>query len=108
MVGAQVQCAALEVIPLIPAFKLALVFSEGSLHPKLTPALRSPLREVRAAALSCLGALATRQGVLSVLGSSPGYAEAVTEWMGGLGDALLDTSHAVASEAHACARCDHM
>ena len=100
----QVQCAALEVIPLVPPFKLAGLLSVGTLHPKINPAIRSPLREIRAAAIYALGGLACRQGALNALGSSPQYAECVLEWIGGLGDALLDTSHAVASAAHACAQ----
>ena len=99
----QVQCAALEIIPLVPTHKLAALFSKGSLHPKLTPALRSPLREVRAAALNSLGSLAGRPGALSALGETSERADSVREWIGSLGDALLDGSHAVASTAHACA-----
>ena len=40
----QVQCAALETIPLIPASKLKGLLKENLLFPSLVPAMRSPLR----------------------------------------------------------------
>ena len=91
-------------MPLVPPFKLAALLSEGTMHPKITPAIRSPMREVRAAALNSLGSLASRAGALSAFASSTPYADIVFEWVGAMGDALLDPSHAVTAAAHACAR----
>lgn len=88
----------------MPPFKLAGLLAEGSLHPKITPALRSPLREIRAATLNALAGIPSRPGALSAFGSSPATADSIYEWIGGVGDALLDASHAVAAGAHACAR----
>lgn len=47
--GAQVQCAALDMIPLIPAAKLTPILAQGTMHPQLLPALRSPMRYAQAA-----------------------------------------------------------
>lgn len=97
----QVQCSALEVLPLAPMPKLLKLFTDGELAKHIISCLQSSLPEVRSAAASSVAHLLSSQDLLRHLASSGNLLTAVTQWAGLLGAALSDPAPAVMSAAHA-------
>jgi len=97
----QVQCSALEVLPLAPMPKLLKLFTDGELAKHIISCLQSSLPEVRAAAATSVAHLLSSQDLLRHLASSGTLLTAVTQWAGLLGAALSDPAPAVIGAAHA-------
>ncbi len=97
----QVQCSALEVLPLVPMPKLLKLFTDGELAKHIISCLQSSLPEVRAAAATSVAHLLSSQDLLRHLASSGTLLTAVTQWAGLLGAALSDPAPAVIGAAHA-------
>ena len=62
-------------------------------------------REVRAAAVTAVGQLAERPAHLAVFAAQPSTSAALQECVAALGDALLDSAHAVCQAACSAVRC---
>lgn len=97
----EVQCSALEVLPLAPMPKLLKLFTDGELAKHIISCLQSSLPEVRAAAATSVAHLLSSQDLLQHLASSGNLLTAVTQWAGLLGAALSDPAPAVIGAAHA-------
>jgi len=97
----QVQCSALEVLPLAPMPKLLKLFTDGELAKHINSCLQSSLPEVRAAAVTAVAHLLSSQDLLRHLASSGNLLTAVTQWARLLGAALSDPAPAVIGAAHA-------
>ena len=97
----QVQCCALDVLPLAPTAKLIKLFTDGELAKHVSSCLQSSLPDVRVAAVTCAAHLLSSQELLVGLASSGSLLTAITQWAGALGRALTDTAPAVNGAAHA-------
>ena len=97
----QVQCCALDVLPLAPVPKLLKLFTDGELAKHVISCLQSSLPEVRVAAVTSAAHLLSNQELLAHLAGSGTLLTAVTQWAGLLGAALMDPAPAVIGAAHA-------
>ena len=59
------------------------------------------MSEVRTTAVTCTAHLLSNQALLGQLASSGTFLAAATQWVGALGNALMDPAHAVCAAAHA-------
>ena len=97
----QVQCSALEVLPLAPVTKTLKLFTDGELAKHVLTCLQSSLPEVRVAGITCTANLLQNQQLLTQLAKSGNTLTAVTQWVGAVGNGLMDTVPAVNAAAHA-------
>ena len=103
--GVQVQCSALEILPLIPAHKLrSLLAPDGRLVGTLTRQMGAALKEVRAAALSAAGRWLADTGRSAVLAANSGILVHAQKWAELIVDALTDPAPAVSAAAFDAAR----
>ena len=97
----QVQSSALEVLPLAPTHNVTKLFTEGELGKHVVSCLQSSMSEVRTAAVTCAAHLLSNQALLGQLASSGTFLAVATQWVEALGNALMDSAHAVCAAAHA-------
>ncbi len=97
----QVQCCALDVLPLAPVPKLLKLFTDGELAKHIISCLQSALSEVRASAVTSVAHLLSSQELLGHIAGSGSLLTAATQWAGALGNALMDPAPAVDGAAHA-------
>ena len=97
----QVQSSALEVLPLAPTHNVAKLFTDGELGKHVISCLQSSMSEVRTAAVTCAAHLLSNQALLGRLASLGTFLAVATQWVGALGNALMDPAHTVCAAAHA-------
>ena len=81
--------------------KVSKLFTDGELAKHVISCLQSSMSEVRTAAVTCAAHLLSDQALLGQLASSGTFLAAATQWVGALGNALMDPAHAVCAAAHA-------
>ena len=86
----QVQCSALDVLPLAPPDKIFKLFTEAELAKHVTACVQSSLPEVRAAGVTAVGQLLSNPELLALLAPAPAAAAAASQWTAALGNALMD------------------
>ena len=96
----QIQMVALEILPLIPAHKLAnLMTPEGDFSSTITRQMSTSLKEVSAVAVASVGRWLSDPVVTDILALSQNIRTTARTWGGIIANATLDPSQVLAAAA---------
>ena len=96
----QVQCSALDILPLAPPDKIFKLFTAADLAKHVLATIQSSLPEVRQAAVTAVGQLLSNDKLLRLIAPTPAAAAAANQWTAALGNALMDPVPAVCAATH--------
>lgn len=96
----QVQCSALDVLPLAPPDNIYKLFTEADLAKHVLAAVQSSLPEVRQVAVTAIGQLLSNDQLLQLLAPTPAAAAAANQWIAALSTSLMDPVPAVCAATH--------
>lgn len=96
----QVQCCALDVLPLAPPDRIFKLLTDAELAKHILAAIQSSLPEVRQAAVTAVGQLLSNNQLLRLLAPTPAAVAAANQWTAALGNALMDSVPLVCAATH--------